>query len=239
MCQISPSAALASELAVLRKKLEEKRSELRLLKEKYDKEHCLKKLYSAITEYILMLPIEQREQRTVLIDPDVSVGIRVHDSKTRSINFLYKLGSGANHMCFHIATMLGLHQYFLKLPETGKVNYVPSLLVLDQPSQVYFPENFEGLQEQGNINEVTSENNSSDDVVKEVSEDILNTTMIFNACSKFMQSNNFDTQIIILEHAPRSTWKNVPNINLVEEWRGHLGEEEYNALIPQTWLAEA
>lgn len=236
--KISPSAALAGELAVLHRKLEEKRNELRLLKEKYDKEHCLKKLYNAITEYILMLPIEHREQRSVLIDPDVSVGIRVHDSKTRSINFLYKLGSGANHMCFHLATMLGLHQYFLKLPTTGKVNYVPSLLVLDQPSQVYFPENFEGLQEQDNPDHTSAEDSGFDDTAQEVSEDILNTTMIFNACSKFMAANNFDTQIIILEHAPSSTWKNIPNINLVEEWRGHLGEEQFNALIPQAWLVE-
>jgi hypothetical protein len=229
--KISPSAALAQELAALRKQLDDKRSALRLLKEKYDKEHSLKKLYGAIVEYIHMLPIENREQRTVLLDPEISVGIRVQDSQTRSINFLSKLGSGANHMCFHIATMLGLHQYFLKLPATGKVNYIPSLLVLDQPSQVYFPENFEGLEETDT--EATTE--EKDESVQEVSEDILNTTMIFNACSKFMEANNFATQIIILEHAPRSTWKNVPHINLVEEWRGHEGQRQFNALIPQDW----
>jgi hypothetical protein len=144
---------------------------------------------------------------------------------TKNINFLYKLGSGANHRCFHLATLLGLHEYFLKLPETGKKNYVPSFLVLDQLSQVYFPEDFNDL-----------EKNLVDDKKKKISEDIQNTTMIFNACSKFLEWNNFETQIIILEHASKSTWEGVDHINLVEEWRGQFDEPTFNALIPKAWF---
>lgn len=223
--KISPSAILVTELEELTKNLISKRNELKTLKEKFDKNYCLNKVSTAIGRYVAILPIEHKERRKVLLDPDVSVGIRIEDSKTKNINFLYKLGSGANHMCFHLATLLGLHEYFLKLPETGKKNYVPSFLILDQPSQVYFPEDFKDLEK-----EIDNEKRSK------ISEDIQNTTMIFNACSKFMEWNNFQTQIIILEHASKSTWEGVPNINLVEEWRGNFDDSAFNALIPRSWF---
>ncbi|QQT55333.1 DUF3732 domain-containing protein [Sphingobacterium multivorum] len=225
--KISPSAELATELENIAKLLVSKRKKLKGLKERFDKEHCLKKVSEAIANYVRILPIENKEQRRVLLDPDVSVGIRIEDTRTKNINFLYKLGSGANHMCFHLATLLGLHEYFLNLPVTGKKNYIPSLLVLDQPSQVYFPEDFKDLEE----------DNLSTDKKEKISEDIQNTTLIFKACSKFMESNNFQTQIIVLEHASESTWNNDPNIHLVEEWRGSFDQPEtYKALIPRGWF---
>lgn len=223
--KISPSASLAIDLEELGKKLTTKRREIKILKEKFDKGLCLTKVSDSIANYVKILPIENKEQRRVLLDPDVSIGIRIEDSKTKNINFLYKLGSGANHMCFHLATLLGLHEYFLKLPETGKTNYVPSFLVLDQPSQVYFPEDFKDLAKEGDKKKK-----------KKISEDIQNTTMIFNACSKFMEWNNYQTQVIILEHASKSTWDGVMNINLVEEWRGEFDEPSFNALIPRAWF---
>ncbi|MDH6252500.1 uncharacterized Zn finger protein (UPF0148 family) [Chryseobacterium sp. H1D6B] len=225
--KISPSASLANDLQELVKQLAGKRTQLKGLKEKFDKQYCLKKVSDAIANYVKILPIENRNERRVLLDPDVSVGIRIEDTRTKNINFLYKLGSGANHMCFHLATMLGLHEYFLNLPDSGKQNYIPSLLVLDQPSQVYFPEDFKDL-----------EKDSLDiDKKDKISEDIQNTSLIFKACSKFMESNNFQTQIIVLEHASKSTWGDDANINLVEEWRGSFDDpKKYNALIPRSWF---
>lgn len=225
--KISPSATLTAELIELGRKISDKRTQLKILKEKFDKNLCLSKVTAAISKYIAILPIEHKDRRKVLLDPEISISIRIEDSKTKNINFLYKLGSGANHMCFHLATLLGIHEYFLKLPETGKKNYVPSLLVLDQPSQVYFPEDFKDLEKEMEVNKK-----------QKISEDIKNTTMIFNVCSKFMEWNDNKTQIIILEHASPSTWENIPNINLVEEWRGQFDEISYNALIPKNWLIE-
>lgn len=227
LAKISPSAQLVTDLEKISEELAGKRKKLRGLKEKFDKEYCLKKVSDAIANYVKILPIENKEQRRVLLDPDVSVGIRIENTRTKNINFLYKLGSGANHMCFHLATMLGLHEYFLNLPSSGKKNYIPSLLVLDQPSQVYFPEDFKDLQK----------DNLERDKKKKISEDIQNTTLIFKACSKFMKNNNFQTQIIVLEHASESTWGEDSNIHLVEEWRGAFDQPKtYNALIPRTWF---
>ncbi|SHM70347.1 DUF3732 domain-containing protein [Chryseobacterium polytrichastri] len=225
--KISPSANLATELEELATKLARKRKTLKDLKEKFDKEYCFKKVSDAIANYVKILPIENRAQRRVLLDPDVSVGIRIEDTRTKSINFLYKLGSGANHMCFHLATMLGLYEYFLNLPSSGKKKYIPSLLVLDQPSQVYFPEDFKDL----------GKDNIDIDKKEKISEDIQNTSLIFEACSRFMERSDFQTQIIILEHASKSTWGDAPNINLVEAWRGTFKEpDSFNALIPRSWF---
>lgn len=76
-------------------------------------------------------------------------------------------------MCYHLATLLGLHEYFLSLPLT-KNNYIPSFLVLDQPSQVYFPEYF------NEINRPADQKR-----VSKISKDIVDTGKIFEACSTF------------------------------------------------------
>lgn len=226
--KISPSADLAKEIEAILSLLSTKRSTLKGLKEKFDKEYCLKKVSDAIANYVRILPIENKSQRRVLLDPEISIGIRIEDTRTKNINFLYKLGSGANHMCFHLATMLGMHEYFVNLPDSGKRNYIPSLLVLDQPSQVYFPEDFINVEK----------DNTDKDKKKKISEDIENTALIFQACSRFMENTNFQTQIIILEHASKSTWGDDTNIKLVEEWRGSFDDpnSNYNALIPRTWF---
>lgn len=40
-------------------------------------------------------------------------------------------------MSYHISTILAIHEYLLS---TKEYNKVPSFIVFDQPSQVYFPE---------------------------------------------------------------------------------------------------
>ncbi len=225
--KISPSSELQSTLDDLTGQLIKKRRKLHNLKEKFDKELCLKRVSEYIKKYINILPIENRLSKNVLLDPEMSISIRVEDMQTRNVNFLHKIGSGSNHMCFHLATMLGLHQYFLKLSETGKKNYVPTFLVIDQPSQVYFPEV---------IKDIPKPEEETDRTKKEkISEDIENTKLIFSACAEFMKSNNNGTQIIILEHAPPSTWEGLDEVHLVDEWRGDFGTDQFKALLPQTW----
>ena len=55
-----------------------------------------------------------------------------------------------------------------------------------------------------------------------------------------MERTNNQVQIIILEHAPTSTWQNTKDIHLVEEWRGELSDpkSKFNALIPKEWLVD-
>jgi hypothetical protein len=227
--KIAPSGALETELDVLKSTLANKRRELRRLNAKFDKNSCLDKVTSSIDNYIKLLPIEEKENRRVRLDPDYSASIKIEDTKTKNLTFLSKIGSGANHMCYHLATLLGLHEYFLKLEEVEKTNYISSFIVFDQPSQVYYPEDFSELA-----------NKALDPKKKnKISEDIENTKQIFKTCSKFMERTNFKTQIIILEHAPTSSWQGDKNVHLVEEWRGDIEKDDskYKALIPIEWLS--
>jgi hypothetical protein len=225
--KISPTGSLTEEIDTLESGLSRKRKKLLGLKKKFDREFSLQKVSDSIQHYVNLLPIEDKAHRKVLLDPEKSASIKIQNTVTGDTTFLSKLGSGANHMCYHIATMLGLHEYFLKLPERGKTNYVPSFLILDQPSQVYFPESYRTLK-----GEEDEDNNSARD------EDVENTSLIFSACSKFIERTGFKTQIIILEHAPKETWKDIDNVHLVEEWRGKFGSGNYKALIPKDWLLD-
>ncbi|MEL1243251.1 DUF3732 domain-containing protein [Flavobacterium sp. DGU11] len=205
-------------LEKLQKDLAQKNKDLLKLKKKFDKENSLNKLTKTIKNYVNILPIEDRNESNVLLDPEKYIGIKIENKNTKTISFLNKIGSGSNYMCYHLATMLGLHEFFYKLPETNKKNYIPSFLVLDQPSQVYFPE---GLEDDAN----------------ETSDDFENTKKIFEVCSKFMERTNNNIQIIILEHAPSSVWKDIEHINKVEEWRGKFeSDDSYNALLQKDWL---
>lgn len=221
--KISPSGNLGIELESIRLSLSRKKAEIKKLKEKFDREACLSKVTTSIQQYLKLLPIEKKESKRVLLDPENSASIKIEDLESKNITFLSRIGSGANHMCYHIATLLGLHEYFLKLPESGKKNYIPSFLVLDQPSQVYFPEDYSDIE-------------TTEKTEKKISEDIENTKKIFNACSEFINRTQNKVQIIILEHAPPSTWKDLENIHLVAEWRGRLNDSHYDALIPKEWL---
>jgi len=222
LSKISPSGLLAEELATLNSTISKKRLKLRELEKMFDKNSALTKITDAISVYLKLLPVEDKANRKVRIDPENSVNIKIEDTKSKNITFLSKLGSGANHMCYHLATMLGLHEYFLELSTASKQNFIPSFLILDQPSQVYFPEKFFEA--------------SNERVDMEQSEDIKNTMSIFQACSTFMERTNSNTQIIILEHAPEQTWKDIKHIHLVEEWRGQIDDTNYNALIQRDWF---
>lgn len=223
----SPSDKYNEELKKIIGELITKRSELSGLKKKFDKKSTLEKLTQSIKTYIDILPIENREYCNVLLDPDKHLGIRIEDQINKSTTFLNKIGSGSNYMCYHLATMLGIHEFLYKLKESEKKNYVPTILILDQPSQVYFPERIK------DINNLSSKE----------SEDKTNTRKIFEVCKKFMERTNHEVQVIILEHANTDMWQGLEeHINLVENWRGkeENGEfsDDYNALIQKDWILE-
>nr|MCU0383000.1 DUF3732 domain-containing protein [Cyclobacteriaceae bacterium] len=99
-------------------------------------------------------------------------------------------------------------------------NFVPSFLLIDQPSQVYFPKDVpkpkEGVK---TFQEFAS-----------TSDDLTQTRKIFESASVCVGRTKGKFQIIIVEHAPEITWEGISNIHLVEEWHGT------NALIPSSWF---
>lgn len=207
--RISPSGEIEIEIKLLEQSIAKDKSTLNKLKKKFDKENSLNKLNKLISNYVKLLPIEDNNKRRVSFDPSESLTIKIEDTITKNKYFLSRIGSGANYMGYHLATIFGLHEYFFKLKEIGKVNFVPSFLILDQPSQVYYPKEF-----------------------TEESKDIEDTKMIFKSSYEFMKRTNFKIQLIILEHVPKKLWSDIDNdaFNLVAEWDNNL-----DALIPEEW----
>ncbi|RYG16480.1 MAG: DUF3732 domain-containing protein, partial [Chitinophagaceae bacterium] len=98
-----------------------------------------------------------------------------------------------------------------------------AFLVLDQPSQVYFPDNF---------NDLTRTNDTKRK--QKISKDMVDTRAIFEACSTFIARTGGRCQLIILEHATADTWKGLDNVSLIENWRGdNESSADYKALIPK------
>jgi len=209
LTKISPSSELEIEIELLEQSIAKDRVSLKKFQKKFDKENSLNKLNTTISNYVKLLPIEDNYNRKVVFDPSESLGIKIKDIKTKSKYFLSRIGSGANYMGYHLATIFGLHEYLYNLKGTGKINFVPSFLVLDQPSQVYYPKEF-----------------------TEESKDIEDTKKIFTTSFEFMKRTDFKIQLIILEHVPQKIWNDIDGdvFNLVEEW-----DKDLDALIPEEW----
>lgn len=125
-----------------------------------------------------------------------------------------KMGSGANWVGYHIAVHLALHRVFVNGSRP-----VPRFLVLDQPSQVYFPadRDVDGRLEVGRAGGAIDEDRAA--VLKMF-------TLIRDAVAS-MQGN---FQVLVTEHAdPAEAWFQDA---VVEKWR------DERALIPREWLAD-
>jgi hypothetical protein len=133
-------------------------------------------------------------------------------------DYLSEIGSGSNWLSYHIAIMLGLHEFFLTLPESP----VPSFLVIDQPSQVYFPQKLAVR-----ADEELVEPEFKDDEDSAAVRNILGTigTVVGRAQGQL--------QVIVLDHAPPSIWGSLPNVVKVEEWR-----DGKTKLVPLEWLTD-
>jgi hypothetical protein len=131
---------------------------------------------------------------------------------TERDDYLWEIGSGSNWLSYHIAVSLALQQYFLSLPWSP----VPSFVVYDQPSQVYFPRRSATAQTE---EEASLKDEDRDAVHK-----------VFSVLTEAVRGSKDRFQIIVLDHAADDIWGDIPDIALVEEWR------DGKKLVPQEWL---
>lgn len=124
---------------------------------------------------------------------------------------LWSIGSGSNHLSYHISTLLALHRLFLD----AKQSPVPGLLILDQPSQVYFPEN------------IRSGSNQPEPRWQDG--DVAAVRKVFELLGSVVERANGRLQVIVLDHAPDSVWGKLSSVTLVEDW--HIGMK----LVPSNW----
>jgi len=120
----------------------------------------------------------------------------LRDSNTNAKVYLRSMGSGANWLYSHICLFLAILKYFASL---GDKALVPSILFLDQPSQVYFPATIDvsedGFDAEGLKN---LENKSAYEDLKAVTNLFVQIVDVINSIN---EEYGFKPQIIISDHA--------------------------------------
>jgi hypothetical protein len=121
---------------------------------------------------------------------------------------LSRMGSAANIIGYHVTSHLALHKWFREQNRP-----VPSFLMLDQPSQAFYPDDVRGAEDE----EISDEDRERVEALYTLLRDVVTEL-----------DNQF--QIIVLDHA---------NLDLpwfqdavVANWR------HGDALVPQAWLTE-
>lgn len=119
---------------------------------------------------------------------------------------LSQMGSAANWVNYHLLLLISLHHYFIRAKRP-----IPHFLMIDQPTQPYFP----------------SQNNS--DSIIEIDPDNKAVNEIFEFIFEVTKNLFPHLQIIITDHAHLRT----DNFNkcIIEEWRN--GKK----LIPEDWYS--
>ncbi|MGP9797589.1 DUF3732 domain-containing protein [Halomonas sp. 86] len=121
------------------------------------------------------------------------------------------VGSSSNHMFLHLIHFLSLHE--VAINKCSK--FVPSFLIIDQPSRPYW----------GEDEDSNPENLIHSDKVK--------IRTAFEMIDKFIETINSEYkqefQMIMFEHVPPLMFEDLHNINLLPTFR------DGNALIPPSW----
>tara|TARA_R110000868_G_C10967082_1_gene769230 strand:- start:873 stop:2888 length:2016 start_codon:yes stop_codon:yes gene_type:complete len=115
--------------------------------------------------------------------------------------YLRSMGSGANWLYCHVTLFLALHKYFAEL---GEKCAIPSVLFLDQPTQVYFP-NFNRDNSESFEAQKAKENEQRSANERAVDEDVVAVENLFsqlsNYCNEIKKAYGFSPQIIVTDHA--------------------------------------
>lgn len=166
-----------------------------------------------ILKHLETLDVEDRYSRIApkFSIKDLNISVLSNDGHW---HFLSEVGSASNWVSFHIGLMCSLQEYFLELD----LSCVPSFVILDQPSQVYFPK----LRR-------NDENHEYDPQYE--NEDIDAVKGMFKTISKSVSVKNGAWQCIILDHADSSIYGDIEGVYEVVEWRN--GDK----LIPEEWYA--
>lgn len=130
-------------------------------------------------------------------------------------DFLWEIGSGANWLSYHVALSLALQQFFMQ----NSPSPVPSFLVYDQPSQVYFPRRLAGRRSVESDEEPMLED-----------EDIEAVRKVIATIAKVVLTPPLGLQTLILDHAGPEIWEGIEGVHFVEEWR------QGRKLVPTEWI---
>lgn len=122
-----------------------------------------------------------------------------------------RTGGGENHLAYHLSALLALHLFAAKNNRP-----IPRFLLIDQPTQVYFPSDKVYQDADGSVQKT------------EADADLAAVRRLFELLLKFTQEDVPGFQLIVTEHA-----------NLRDHWfQDVLVEQPWTkppALVPETW----
>jgi hypothetical protein len=134
----------------------------------------------------------------------------IFDRPDRSVP-MGRTGGGENHLAYHLSTLLALHLFAVKGDRP-----LPRFLMIDQPTQVYFPSVQVYKEADGSIQKT------------EEDADLAAVRRLFAWLRKFTEELAPGFQIIVTEHA-----------NLRDDWfQAALIEKPWSkppALVPDNW----
>lgn len=160
-----------------------------------------------VSHYIQKFEAEFRDFPARLDLANITV---VFDRPERPVP-MSRTGGGENHLAYHLSTLLALHLFAVKnnCP-------IPRFLLIDQPTQVYFPSEQVYREADGSIHKT------------EADADLKAVRRLFELLLKFTQEDAPGVQLIVTEHA-----------NLSEQWfQDALVEQPWTkppALVPDDW----
>ena len=166
-----------------------------------------------ILKHLKSLDVEDRYRKTppMFSVKDLNISVQSNDAHW---HFLAEVGSASNWVSFHLALMCSLQEYFLE----QTTSCVPSFVIFDQPSQVYFPKL--GRDEK---------NKQKDYKYKD--EDVDAVKSMFATIAKSVADAKGAWQGIVLDHADDSIYGEIAGVHEVDVWR------DGKKLIPEEWYS--
>jgi len=209
--RLGEDGGLRAEVDQLREQSQKLSEELRAENLEDRKQRALRLVNGNAARLMPLLDSERPEDPLSLEIDDLTVKV----TGANRDDYLSEIGSGSNWLSYHLAVSLALQQFFLTLEHSP----VPGFLVMDQPSQVYFPKKL--VVREG---ETPEEPQLKD-------EDIEAVRKAFNVMAQVVGAAKGRLQVIVLDHAPREVWGDIPNVVAFEEWRDGV------KLVPSNWIS--
>lgn len=135
----------------------------------------------------------------------------VADAPDRPALLNVDIGSGSNWVGYHVVTLLALHTFFV-----AHNSPVPRLLMIDQPTQAFFPSDVRLLKDR-----------SLDDMPDD---DQVRVSNLFRVMRETVAVLQGKLQIVVMDHA-----------ELAEDWFPRAAQNNWRdgrALVPRSWLDE-
>lgn len=170
----------------------------------------LNNISAQLTQYVRKFEAEFRDFPARLNLSQLTI---IFDRPERPVP-MSRTGGGENHLAYHLSALLALHLFAAQNKRP-----IPRFLLIDQPTQVYFPSEQVYKDADGSVQRT------------EADADLIAVRRLFELLLKFTQEDVPGFQIIVTEHA-----------NLGEQWfQNALVEEPWTkppALVPEDWPEE-